>query len=362
MYKGVIYRLTNKHNKNMYIGQTRDLRKRIWQHKAAANNVGTRNEGQPIVKAIREYGIDAFDVDVLYESEEFENPKDLKKHMDEMEIYYIEKYDTVNHGYNITKGGGGHLGYRMSDEVLKKMSDAKKGKKIFSEDQKKAISERVRKMWENQEYKQRMSERFKGEKNPMYGVRLTRELNHNYGKHLSEETKRKLSESNKGRKGTPMSDAHKEKLSKLLKGVPKSPEHRRKLSEANLGKESPKKWKPILQYTLDGDFVRAWKNISEAQIFYNNNHITDCVNGKRNNVAGFYWMFKGDKIEPKVEVPQRAGNRRIAQIDKEGNIIREFKTIREASRVLELRYSGISNVLQGLQKKTGDGYMFKYIS
>ena len=53
--------------------------------------------------------------------------------------------------------------------------------------------------------------------------------------------------------------------------------------------------------------------------------------------------------------------RRIAQVDEKGTIIKEFNSIREASKELNLKYSGISNVLNGSQNKTGNNYRFIYI-
>ena len=65
------------------------------------------------------------------------------------EIYYIEKFDSYNNGYNLTKGGEGLvglteesrkkvgeknrirlLGSKLSDETKKKMSEARKGRKL----------------------------------------------------------------------------------------------------------------------------------------------------------------------------------------------------------------------------------------
>ena len=79
----------------------------------------------------------------------------------------------------------------------------------------------------------------------------------NYGKHLSDETKRKISESHKGKtlsdehkknlseshKGKTLSDETKKKLSESKKGIPKSEEHKQKLSEAMKGKTHSEKSK-----------------------------------------------------------------------------------------------------------------------
>lgn len=60
---------------------------------------------------------------------------------------------------------------------------------------------------------------------------------HNLGKRTSEETKRKLSEFNRGKKIGPFSEEHKRKISEALKGKSKSEEHRRKNAEAHRGKK-----------------------------------------------------------------------------------------------------------------------------
>lgn len=67
------------------------------------------------------------------------------------------------------------------------------------------------------ETRRKMSESFKGKNNPIYG------------KHRSEETKRKISEAHKGKTA---SEETKRKMSAVRKGKKFSAEHKRKLSEA----------------------------------------------------------------------------------------------------------------------------------
>lgn len=358
--KGVVYRLVNKQTGQSYIGRTFDLRKRLWGHKASANKVGTKNEGQPIVHAIRELGFEAFDVEVLYESEEFEDKKALDDLLNEKEIYFIEKYDSIANGYNRTKGGAGMLGFSLSPSSRISISKANKGRK-YGEDFKEKCRIRSRKLWENEEMRKKYSEMFSGEKNPMYGVRLTGEKNHNYGKPMSEETKRKLSEAKKGKPGTPMSEENKRKLIEIAKR-PKSESHRKKISETLTGTKCPNKWKPILQYSSEGIFIKEWPCISEAQEVCKTKHIAACATGKRNFAGGFIWRYKtSDDIPQTIGIPKPKGNREIAQVDEAGNIIRRFSTIREASKALGLSYTGICAVLQGLQRKTGDNCRFIYL-
>lgn len=71
-------------------------------------------------------------------------------------------------------------GRKFSDEDKKKRSEVRTGVKIHSE-----------------KYKQYLSKKFTGKNNPMYGV--CGEKHPSFGKPLSDETKRKLSEANKGK-------------------------------------------------------------------------------------------------------------------------------------------------------------------
>lgn len=51
--------------------------------------------------------------------------------------------------------------------------------------------------------------------------------------------------------------------------------------------------KPILQYTLDGVFIKEWKSASEAARYYNNNHaIAAAGRGERKSASGFKWKYK----------------------------------------------------------------------
>ena len=254
------------------------------------------------------------------------------------------------------------LGFTLPKESIEKIRKENIGKRL-SEEHKKAISVSAMKLWTD-EYRSFMSERMSGDNNPMYGVHLSKEKNPMYGKRHSEETRKKISEAKKGKPGHPQSEEHKEKLRSLLAGVPKSEEHKRKLSEANTGKKYINRRCPVIQYSLEGDFIKEWSGIDEAKLSLGiNGHIADCCNGKRRQACGFQWRFKKENYPLQIE-PCRArkGEREIALIDEVGNIIRTFETIRQASVELNVKYSNISNVLQGLQHKTGNNLRFKYIS
>ena len=52
--------------------------------------------------------------------------------------------------------------------------------------------------------------------------------------------------------------------------------------------------KPVLQYTLDGVFVREWESAKQAEREggYQHGHIISVCGGKRNNHKGYIWEYK----------------------------------------------------------------------
>jgi len=133
-----IYKIFNLLNEKIYIGQDSKDRKDYY------------GSGVLIMKAIKKYGKKNFQKDIL------QNCK-TKKELNECEMFWIEFFESNkrNKGYNLTKGGEGtqgaipwnkgltkdnndkmkivsikNSGKKMTKEQCKKLSIAKKGKKI----------------------------------------------------------------------------------------------------------------------------------------------------------------------------------------------------------------------------------------
>ena len=172
------------------------------------------------------------------------------------EQYYIKFFKTLwPNGYNLTEGGDGVI---PCEETKKKMSQSRSGEKNHfygkhhSDESKRKISE------SNKELKA-------GEKNPFYG------------KHHSEEVKKKMSESHKN-----ISYETRKKMSESHKGKP-SP---------NKGKANKKLSKKVLQLTLDGVFIREWESIKECGWNgYSQSQVCLCCQGKRKSHKGFKWCY-----------------------------------------------------------------------
>ena len=61
------------------------------------------------------------------------------------------------------------------------------------------------------------------------------------------------------------------------------------------GKEAPRSV-PVIQLTLDGEFVKEWECIRQANKIFKG-HISCCCRGKRNSAAGYKWVYKEDYLK-----------------------------------------------------------------
>ena len=239
-----------------------------------------------------------------------------QEELDEWEKYYIKLFNTLYpNGYNLTEGGNGgvpseetrrklselkkgllsgeknpmfgkhhseetkqkiggvHKGKHISEEQKKKLSIALKGR-IMSDEHKKKIGEANKGRHHSEESKKKMSQTKKGlqsgEKHPMFG------------KHHSEESKKKMSQNHYDCSGekNPMFGKH------------LSEETKKKMSLSKKGKPNLKLSKQILQFTLDGEFIREWPSAAECgRNGFDRNVIRLCCQGKYKQAYGYKWCY-----------------------------------------------------------------------
>jgi group I intron endonuclease len=118
------------------------------------------------------------------------------------------------------------------------------------------------------------------------------------GGKMSEESKLKISIANKGKRHQsmygPRSEETKKRMSESRKGIKLSEEHCKKISIKNLGRVTHHKI--IEQYNLDGQFIKEFVSISDAERAINkkgaNSNISACCKGRLKQAYGFIWKHK----------------------------------------------------------------------
>ena len=106
----------------------------------------------------------------------------------------------------------------------------------------------------SEEHRRKISEALSGEKHPLFG--MTGEKAYWYGKHHSEETKKKMASSKFGNHYAPT--------------------------------------KSILQFSKYGEFIAEYPSFMEAErkTGISNSSICQCCKGKRKSAGGYIWKYK----------------------------------------------------------------------
>ena len=173
-----IYCITNLHNNKKYIGKTKDMKKRFNQHLGNLNKNHKDHQNEHIQNAWNKYGEKRFIFQALYVMDNYTDEE-----ANSLEILFIKLLKTTNrlYGYNKTFGGdGGDTFSLLSDEQKEKrnklLSEAVKGREI---------SEETRRL---------LSESKKGKNNPNFG-----KATWNKGIKYSDEVRQQMSERMKGK-------------------------------------------------------------------------------------------------------------------------------------------------------------------
>jgi group I intron endonuclease len=165
----LVYCIKNTINNKEYIGlTTRTLEQRWKQHIYESNKQDSWEWNTPLGNAIKKYGKDSFEVFVL---EECSSETEMKQK--EIQLIRERKSLAFETGYNLTLGGDGRLGYKLSEETKRKIGEGNKGKTYTAESlEKMSVAAKKRSV---------------GKPSPMDGKKHT------------DEALKKISESSKGR-------------------------------------------------------------------------------------------------------------------------------------------------------------------
>ena len=236
--KFIVYRHTCPNNK-VYIGITCNSPNRRWRKGKGYHH------NNHFTNAIKKYGWDNIKHEILY--------KNLtKEEAEQKEIELITKYNLTDRrkGYNSSIGGGlSSLGHKVSKEARNKISQNNKGKTPWN----KGVH-----LTEKQKDKLRdiaNKRNLVGERNPFYGFKHT------------EDAKKKMSKSHKGKttwnKGIPMKLESKEKMSKHILCVDTG----------------------VIYYGLSEASRQTGIALS---------NICNCCKGKRKTAGGYIWRYAND--------------------------------------------------------------------
>lgn len=145
-------------------------------------------------------------------------------------------------------------------------------------------------------------------------------------------------------------------------------ETREKWSKAFKNRKLSQEWKnkiskslsiPINVYSLDGKKIYKFDSIIKSAEFLkvNKSHICECCKGKLKSVNNLVFRYQNDSFN-KFDINWNS-KKEILQIDKKGDIIKEWSSIIEAAKFFNIKAPNISRCLRGI-RKTCKGFRWEY--
>lgn len=114
-------------------------------------------------------------------------------------------------------------------------------------------------------------------------------------------------------------------------------------------------FRPVYKYSSTGEFIKKYDTQHQAEIDNPFSNITNSIKFKTIDANGFMWCL--DEVKEYNKKPNDKRGKKVAEIDKDGNIIKIWKSARACCRE---RGSGVQNVLNGRYPKHKD-IIYKYI-
>lgn len=366
-----IYCWTNKINGRKYIGQSINLKKRKSHFTCFNSPYG----GIYIDRARTKYNKKEY---WEYKVLEYCNEEELN----EKEIYYIDLYNTFNEikGYNLSEGGNGSRGYKLTEEHTKKIREVTI-KPIYQIDTKTLeIINEFESITEATIYIKGsnccITNCCNGKQKTAYGYYWVRKEDYENGIRpiIKKETKKVLQidrytlkiirEWDSSSQASKQMGFIKQHIIACCKG---------KMKTANnyiwCYKEDYENRKDNLKfkngnftevYQLDlvtNRIIRKWDSIKEAEKETKCKSIRSCCNGYIKQSGGFKWCYVDNP--KKANYIEHLKGTKIIQYDLKGNLVQEWNKIIDAAKFYNINESGIRGVCKN-KLKTYKGFIWRY--
>lgn len=261
-----IYKITNLVNGKFYIGKTKNLQQRWWDHTSCVGRIR-----HPLYDSMLHHGIDSFVMEVVDQTD---------GDIDALERYWIGKTKAIELGYNITDGGTG-------GDVFSGKSDEQK------EITRRKLREASIKNWQTDEYRTAVVVGLKevwASKTDEELERFSLEIKDRWN---TPEYRQKMS-------GHKLTEEHKRKVSYGVRQALSSPEMREKWSECKRGKKNGRWLGYLVATDLDGNRM-VYESAKEASVQMGctaqnlRNHATNGTSFVRGPYKG--WIFEFSDTE-----------------------------------------------------------------
>ena len=150
---------------------------------------------------------------------------------------------------------------------------------------------------------------------------------------------------------------------KTTKGYKHSQDAKDKMRDARIGKIGGPRARAVLQYDLNGSFIKEFisANYADDCLKLAHGSVYSACSGKKKSVGGFMWRFKSNNYPMQINPYKNSQAKQVVQMDKDGKIIKIWNSTKEAGEALGISSPGITGCCKGYAKyNTSGGYKWKY--
>jgi group I intron endonuclease len=174
-------------------------------------------------------------------------------------------------------------------------------------------------------------------------------------------TKEAIDKIKKHHTGSKRSEKTKQLMSKNsgIKGKPRSNYQKQRTRETNTGRKHSEETKikmgiPVLQYDLEGNFIREWNSSKEVERSLGIKGVSNCCSGWIKISGNYLWKYKIDNYPLKIEKYINPNKKPITQYSLNGEFVKHFDSLTEAIKL----YGGSVGPCSLGTQKTAHGYQW----
>lgn len=122
--------------------------------------------------------------------------------------------------------------------------------------------------------------------------------------------------------------------------------------------------KKIVQYDTNGNYIKTWDSIKDAQKYYHSQNIASVVIGDRHVAAGYVWRYEEDSFDKyslqkrKINIKRKYDNMPVYQYALNGNLIHIYDTVYDIDKN-EFPHANVIKCLLG-KMHYSKGYVFSF--
>lgn len=119
--------------------------------------------------------------------------------------------------------------------------------------------------------------------------------------------------------------------------------------------------KAVIQYDLDGNFIKEWKSINDARYKLNAHQINKCCINEYGSSGGYMWRYKTENYPLNIDKYYVVGKTKpILQYDKSKKFIKEWRCAKEAGDFYKMKnYRNIISCCNNMRNNCG-GFIWEY--